>query len=173
MVSGNNDTFTTIVSTHNSCYADMSKKPSSSGGLPGNLPDDFFDTHKKSQKAQEDDLSKELEQFEQEMAALEAESEEKLKEEFEKLQEDKNIDELDQQIEQWKRIVELEKKAEELQNRPISENPKKKVKINDSRAEHKDKLPANLARPEPDDFTDLDDIEDFEDKLFDWRSKRL
>lgn len=153
----------------------MSKVPSNSGGLPDNLPENFFDAHKKSEKAQKDDHAKELEQFERDMAALEAESEEKLRVEFEKLQEDKNIDELDQQMEQWKRIVDLEKRAEELQNKPISENPKKKVKVKDTK-------PAAIGQPvgtsemnvdESDDFRDLDDIEDFEDKLFDWRSKRL
>lgn len=146
----------------------MSKKPGSSG-LPTGLPEGFFDTDKKSKKAQEDALAKELEQFEQEMAALEAESEEQLKNEFEKLQGERNLDELDQQIDQWKRIIELEKKAEELKNKPISENPTKKMKTDTARlsAGENDKKKFN------EDDGDLDDIEDFEDKLFNWRSKAL
>lgn len=144
----------------------MSSKPSSSGALPDCLPKDFFDAEKKSKKVQEDDLAKELEQFEREMAALEAESQQNIKEEFDRLQDDKNIDELDQQMEQWKRVLELEKKAEELQNKTTSESAKKRMK-KDSNGEREEKL----AKDEDD--ISLDDVEDFEDKLFDWRSKRL
>lgn len=145
----------------------MSKKQTS---VPNaNLPDDFFDSHKKSQKAQDDELAKEMEQFEREMAALQAESEEHMREEFEKLQNEKNLDELDRQLDQWKRIVELEKKAEELKNKSICENPTKKFK-NDE--------PVLSMRPkqtdaDSDDNADLDNIEDFEDKLSNWRSKGL
>lgn len=142
----------------------MSKKTGSSG-LPAGLPENFFDKDKKSKKDQEDALAQELEQFEQEMAALEAESEEQLKNEFEKLQEEKNVDELDQQIDQWKRIIELEKKAEELKNKTISENPTKKQKT-DSAVE-------DVKNVFDEDDGNLDDIEDFEDKLFNWRSKAL
>lgn len=153
------------------------KKQSSGGAgasgnnnLPANLPENFFDTNKKSKKAQEDELAKELEQFEKEMAALQAESEEQLKEEFDKLQDEKNLDELDQQLDQWKRIVELEKRAEELKNKPLSENPAKKFK--------RDTVKPNKARQvdiedDEGDYNDLDSVEDFEDKLFDWRSKKL
>lgn len=135
-------------------------------GPSSGLPKDFFDSDKKSKKVQEDNLAKELEQFEKEMAALQAEADEQLKEEFDKLQEEKNIDELDQQINQWKRIIELEKKAEELKNRPISENPKKKFKVDSSKT-----TPAKELLD--DDQYDLDDIENFEDKLLDWRSKGI
>lgn len=144
----------------------MSKKPGSSG-LPAGLPEDFFDTDKKSKKAQEDALAKELEQFEQEMAALEADTEEQLKNEFEKLQGERNLDELDQQINQWKRIIELERKAEELKNKPISENPTKKMKTDTVELDATNKKAFN------EDDGDMDDIEDFEDKLFNWRSKAL
>lgn len=144
----------------------MSKKEVKTSGLPSGLPEDFFDSNKKSKKAQEDDLANELEQFEKEMAALEAESEEQLKEEFEKLQEEKNLDELDQQIEQWKRIVDLEKRTEELRNRTLNEKPTKKLKIDNSKL-------INDSKTVKEDIQDLDNIEDFEDKLFDWRSKRL
>lgn len=143
----------------------MSKKAAQSSNVPTGLPDDFFDSNKKSKKAQEDDLANELEQFEKEMAALEAESEEQLKEEFDRVQEDKNLDELDQQIEQWKRIVDLERRTEELRNKTLSQNPAKKLKTDSSRSTD------NMAMEEDD--LDLDNIEDFEDKLFDWRSKRL
>lgn len=146
----------------------MSKK-SGPSGLPAGLPEGFFDTDKKSKKAQEDVLTKELEQFEREMAALEAESEEQLKNEFDKLQEERNLDELDQQISQWKRIIDLEKKAEELKNKPISENPTKKFK-NDPVQKNTHKKDAKIF---DEDDGDLDDIEDFEDKLLDWRSKGL
>lgn len=144
----------------------MNKKVAQSSGIPNGLPDDFFDSDKKSKKAQEDDLANELEQFEREMAALEAESEEQLKEEFEKLQEEKNLDELDQQIEQWKRIVDLEKRTEELRNKTLSEKPTKKLKTDSSKSN-------NNQETVKEDDQDLDNIEDFEDKLFDWRSKRL
>lgn len=145
----------------------MSSNPS--GSMPSNLPDDFFDTSKKTKKSREDDLAKELEQFEREMAALEAESQELIKEEFEKLQEDKNIDELDQQLEQWKRVLELEKKAEAIQNKTTSENVKKKMKTSDSLSSKR----AINSEHYDDNDVDLDDIEDFEDKLSDWRSKGL
>lgn len=141
----------------------MSKKKNELVGLP----EDFFDSDKKSKKVQEDDLAKELEQFEKEMAALQAESEEQLREEFDKLQDDKNIDELDQQLDQWKRIIELEKKAEELRNKPISENPQKKFKVDNQ------PHPTTTSDKDTDLDDDLEDIEDFEDKLFDWRSKGL
>lgn len=145
----------------------MSKKQPESSS---DLPDDFFDSDKRSKKVQEDNLAKELEQFEREMAALQAEADEQLKEEFDKLQEEKNIDELDQQINQWKRIIELEKKAEELKNRPISENPKKKFKVDSS----ENRSPSTSGNePTDDDYNDLDDIEHFEDKLLDWRSKGI
>lgn len=138
-------------------------------GPVSGLPDDFFDSDKKSKKVQEDNLAKELEQFEKEMAALQAEADEQLKEEFEKLQEEKNIEELDQQMNQWKRIIELEKKAEELKNRPISENPEKKFKFDSSKTKS-----SNLGNePTDDDYDDLDDIEHFEDKLLDWRTKGI
>lgn len=133
--------------------------------LPSNLPDDFFDSDKKSKKAQQDDLDKEFEKFEEEMEALQAESEEQLKEEFDKLQEEKNLDELDQQMSQWKRVIELEKRAEDLRNKPVSERPQKKFKI-DTKPKTDNESPAG---PEQ----DLDDIEDFEDKLSNWRSKCL
>lgn len=156
----------------------MSKKPS--GSAPPNLPDDFFDANKRSKKEQEHDLAKELEEFEREMAVLQAESDEQLKEEFEKLQEEKNLDELDEQISQWKRIVELEKRAEELKNKPISENPTKKLKIDSSsisaakRAQDNPfakRIPVKIE--DEADGRDLDDIEDFEDKLSNWRSKAI
>lgn len=143
----------------------MSKK---NAGPSADLPDDFFDSDKKSKKAQEDDLAKELEQFEEEMAALQAEADEQLKEEFDKLQEEKNIEELDQQMDQWKRIIELEKRAEELKNKPISENPKKKIKVDSSTGSKSDEFGTK-----DDEDYDLDDIEEFEDKLLDWRSKGL
>lgn len=153
------------------------KQPSgSSKGLPEGLPEEFFDSNKKSKKAQEDDLAKELEQFEREMAALQEESEEQLKEEFDKLQDEKNLEELDQQIDQWKRILELEKKAEELRNKPISENPTKKFKndvIPKTSAIVKDNLKKSTGKEMDDDDQNLDDIEDFEDKLLDWRSKGI
>lgn len=157
----------------------MSKKQPS--GVPDNLPEDFFDFDKKTKKVQEDELAKEMEQFEKEMEALQAESEEQLKDEFEKLQEDKNLEELDQQIDKWKRIIELEKRAEELKNKPMSENPTKRFKVDKvtttSKFGNKDPFndivgPKTMAPDEEDDIN-LDDIEDFEDKLFDWRSKGL
>lgn len=142
----------------------MSKPANSS-----NLPDDFFDSDKKSKKEQQDELAKEFEKFEEEMAALQAESEEQLREEFEKLQEEKNMDELDQQIVQWKRMVELEKRAEELKNKPTtSERPPKKFK----NSPNTDTGTA-AGNTEPAEEQDLDDIEDFEDKLSNWRSKGL
>lgn len=162
----------------------MSKKQSGSGNLPAGLPDDFFDLDKKNKKAQEDELTKELEQFEKEMAALQAESEEQLKEEFDKLQDEKNLEELDQQLGKWKQIIELEKKAEELKNRPNSENPSKRFKSSTSSTAECQKDMFNfkpktttttstrMVQDEEDDIN-LDDIEDFEDKLFDWRSKGL
>lgn len=148
---------------------------------PSGLPDDFFDTDKKSKKAQDDDLNKEMEQFEREMAALQAESEEQIREEFEKIQYDKNIEELDQQIDQWKRIVDLEKRAEELMNKTASKNPNKRLKVNSDDAgpgttkTHQStvKLPTPSQSSVVDEFQDLDDIENFEDKLFDWRSSAM
>lgn len=154
----------------------MSSKAHSSSGLsPESLPEDFFDSNKKSKKAQEDDLAKELEQFEKEMAILEKESEDQLNEEFNKLQEDKNIDELDQQLEQWKRIVELEKRAEELQNKTLNESPPKKIKIgsNSANQQYKSDLEQKFTHDVDCGDEDLDNIEDFEDKLLNWRSKRL
>lgn len=142
----------------------MSKRHDRNQSSKANLPEGFFDFDKKSKKDQGDELERELEQFEREMETLEAESEEKLKEEFSRLQEEKNIDELDQQIDQWKKIIELEKKAEDLRNKPFSESPTKKLKIDQS----KDKDHSRSV-----DDNDLDDIEDFEDKLLDWRSKGL
>lgn len=133
---------------------------------PANLPDDFFDSDKKSKKDQQDELTKEFEKFEAEMAALQAESEEQLKEEFDKLQEDKNLDDLDQQIVQWKRVIELEKKAEELRSKPMHERPQKKFKTGTA---------SSVMEPsasEEQEIDDLDDI-DFEDKLSNWRSKGL
>lgn len=144
----------------------MNSKPPKSGVVPQCLPKDFFDTDKKSKRVQEDELAKELEQFEREMAALEAESQQNIKEEFDKLQEDKNIDELDQQMEQWKRMRELEKRAEELQSRSAIESAKKRLKRNDDNATRE-----KLAQLEDD--ISLDDVEDFEDKLCDWRSRGL
>ena len=118
---------------------------------------------------QDDELAKELEQFDKEMAALEAESEEQLREEFEKLQEDRNIDELDQQLEQWKRIVNLEKRAEELQNKDSSEKPAKKMRVDSDK-----NLDTNgsiaLAESEGEEYSDL---EEFDDKFLDWRSKGI
>lgn len=146
----------------------MSKKPQAQGATPSNLPDNFFDSNNKSKKEREDDLAKELEQFEREMAALEAESEEHLREEFEKLQEDKNLDELDHQMEQWKRIVDLEKRAEQLKNKPLNGNPKKKFKKDFNKPG--DNQETSIKDPDVD---LLDNIEDFEDKLFNWRSKGL
>lgn len=132
---------------------------------PDDLPPDFFDFEKKDKKEQDDELDHEMELFEKEMQALEAESNEKLKAEFEKLQQERNLDELDQQLEQWKRIVDLEKRAEVLKNKPVTENPTKKFKINTSTSKQATDLDeSNLS---------LDDIEDFEDKLLDWRCKRL
>lgn len=169
----------------------MSKKTSSQAKTPVGLPDDFFDLDKKSKKAQEDDLSKEMEQFEREMAALQAESEEQIREEFDKIQEDKNLEELDQQLDQWKRIVDLERRAEELRNKTISEKPNKKFKsdsgesLNESNVQTRSptkQLPSISEPPHAaaavvndveDDFRDLDDIESFEDKLFDWRSNAI
>lgn len=90
---------------------------------PSDLPDDFFDPDKRSKKAQQDDLAKELEKFEEDMAALQAESDEQLREEFEKIQEEKNLDESDQQIVQLQRVIELGKKAEELKNKSVPERP--------------------------------------------------
>jgi len=141
----------------------------SSKGLPSNLPKDFFDTSKKSSKVQEDELAKELEQFEKEMAALQAESEDLIQDEFEKLQDEKDSDELNQQMDQWKRILELEKRAEELKSKSTNENPTKKFK-NDSISAHPQELSARVMDI---DEQGLEDIEDFEDKLFDWRSKGL
>lgn len=132
---------------------------------PNNLPSDFFDFNKKTKKDQDDELENEMEQFEKEMQALEAESNEKLKGEFEKLQQEKTLDELDQQLEQWKRIVELEKRAEQLKNKPLDENPTKKFK-NNAATTHQS---VDLNDPS----LSLDDIEDFEDKLLDWRCKKI
>lgn len=123
------------------------KQPGGGKNLPENLPDDFFDSDKKSKKVKEDELAKELEQFEKEMAALQAESDEHLKEEFEKIQVEKNLDEIDEQTNQWNRIKELEKKAEKLKNKPT--------------------------KKQDDDDIDLEDVEEFEENLFDWRSKGL
>lgn len=146
----------------------MSKKPSisSSGVLPNGLPEEFFDSDKKSKKAQEDDLAKELEEFEKEMAALQAESEEQLNEEFKRLQEEKNLEELDQQINQWKKIVELEKKAEELRSKPISENPTKKFKTRLTDQEQSEHVSNKMDEED-------DDLDDIEEKMFNWRSKGL
>lgn len=138
----------------------MNKKESSVADANKNkLPDNFFDFEKQSKKAQNDALEKELEQFEREMEALQAESEEKLKEEFERIQDEKDLDELDTRIDQWKRIIELEKRAEELKNKPISESSAKKLKLSTEK------------QHEPD--LDTEDIEEFEDKMFNWRSKKL
>ena len=141
--------------------------------IQDDLPDDFFDVQAKSKKVQEDDLAKELEQFEREMAALEAESEEQLKEEFNKLQEDKNIEELDQQLEQWKRIVELEKRAEQLQNKTQSERITKKMKLDSDKSLNATRQLKPRVAELSDEEDDLSNIEDFEDKLFDWRSKGI
>lgn len=160
--------------THPRYQYNMSKKQGSHSGLPKGLPDDFFDSDKKGKKEQEDELAKELEQFEREMAALQAEADENIRDEFDKLQDERNLDELDQQIDQWKRIVELEKKAEDLKSKhQVVESPTKKFKG--------EKFEFDLQRPsksdskisDETDSVDLDDIEDFEDKLSNWRSKRL
>lgn len=143
----------------------MSSKPSGSGGLPNSLPKDFFDSDKRSKKVQEDELANELEEFEREMAALEAESQQNIKEEFEKLQDDKTDEELALQMEQWKRLIALEKKAEELKSKTTSESAKKKVKMDHDK--QSDQAPTYESE------INLDDIEDFEDKLSDWRSKGL
>lgn len=150
----------------------MSKKPGSSG-LPKGLPEDFFDTEKKSKKEQEDELAKEMEQFEREMAALQAEADEHLREEFDKLQDERNLDELDQQIDQWKRIVELEKKVDVLKNKhQVLENPIKKFKSDDLDYNLPKITTSTIANDEDHD-EDLEDIEEFEDKLSNWRSRRL
>lgn len=151
------------------------RAPNSSATLPNNLPDDFFDSHKKSKKVQEDELAKELEQFEKDMAVLEAESEEQLREEFEKLQEYENINELDEQFEQWRRIIELEKKAEELQNKLTSEKPAKRMKVDsDGSSKANSEINGRKQEAKPgDDDDNLDNIEDFEDRFFNWRSKGL
>jgi len=149
--------------------------PPSIGRLDEKLPEGFFDSEAKSKKVQEDDLAKELEQFDREMAALEAESEQHLEIEFEKLQEEKDIDELDQQLERWKRIVDLEKRAEELQERNVVENPEKRMKMETSPLpkQTSDPTPTDRGRSSANDDADLSDIEDFEDSLFNWRSKAL
>lgn len=147
----------------------MSKKQGAASQLPARLPDDFFDSNKKSKKEQEDELAREMEQFEKEMAALQEESDEQLREEFEKLQGERNLDELDQQIDQWKRVAELEKKAEQLKNKPSSGNPSKKLRSDTALAIPKIHSVAN----NEDSDVDSNEVEDYENKLSDWRSRRL
>lgn len=144
------------------------------------LPDDFFDSNKKSKKEQEDQLDKEMQEFEKEMEALQTESDEYMSEQFEKLQEERNIDELNQQIEQWKRIVDLEKKAEELKNKPFEERVAKRFKPNSpKRSDSERKLVSsdiNLATNDEFDDENSDDDDDGdldEANLIDWRSKGL
>lgn len=141
----------------------MSSKQSGSGSVPDNLPEDFFDSDKKSKKEQQDEITKAMQEWEKEVAARGVELEKELEEEFEMQQNDTNIDELDKQLEQWKRFAELEKRAQELQNKTTnSEN-----------------VPTKMARDPPTNETNNEDTdmidgeEDVEDGLFDWRSKGL
>lgn len=127
-----------------------------------NLPEDFFDFDKKSKKIQDDELDKQFEEFIRETEAIDADSTKKLNEELDRLQKEKEIDELEQQVDQWNRIIELERRTDELKNRPIMDSPSKKFKANQVINESSDLNEA-----------DLDEIEDIEDNLLDWRSKGL
>lgn len=132
------------------------------------LPENFFDFDKKTKKTQEDELAKEMEEFEREMETLQAESDAHLRDEFERLQEEKNTEEIEQQMDQWKRMLDLEKRAEALRNKiqETSDTPAPKRFKNE---------PTKQEARNPDDFEQcsLEDVEDFEDKLLDWRSKGL
>jgi predicted RNase H-like nuclease (RuvC/YqgF family) len=144
----------------------MSSIQSKSSSMPDNLPEDFFDSDKKSKKEQQDEISKALEEWEKEVADRDAETERQLEEELEMLQREKNIDELDQQLEQWKRFAELEKKAQELQTKKdASDNGLDGGSPNSASHANRSTL------VEEADMSD--DDENFEDKLFDWRSKGL